>query len=505
MKKTTIKLLASMLIIMIMLTGCGKTKVSGTQEALSRTDIKLNCNSEVTSLDPYATTAATDTQLIRQMYEGLMFLNDDLELEPRIAESYEISKDGLVFTFKLKNGIKFHNGDELKASDVVFSLNRAKKSAAMANRTASVDTVTALDEYTVAVKTVDVMAAALNNIAEVEILSEKIVTEQGDNFGQTNVDAGTGPYYLTSYDRSTKITMAAYDDYYRGAAKIKNVEYRVMTDSSATLIAFESGELDLITVPLSNWSEVSNTSNYQTTIVDTTHLSYIALNINKEPFDNINLRKAIAYAIDKDAVITAAYEGLAAKADFILNPAYVEGAPAEGVCYNYDPEKAKEYLTKAGYPDGIDIGELLVYGSSYWGKFCEVIQQNLSDVGIKCELQPMDTSAVIQNMKKGDYGIGNGGMTCDRDAGYLARFCHSRNAPNSAVKFNDNYIDETLDKSDREMDPEKRITIIKEVNDYVMETASLLPIFYKTTPYAWAKNLEGSFNLNYYYIYNFNW
>ena len=83
MKKNTIKLLASMLIIMIMLTGCGKTKVSGTQEALSRTDIKLNCNSEVTSLDPYATTAATDTQLIRQMYEGLMFLNDDLELEPR--------------------------------------------------------------------------------------------------------------------------------------------------------------------------------------------------------------------------------------------------------------------------------------------------------------------------------------------------------------------------------------------------------------------------------------
>lgn len=503
--KTTEKLLALMLIIVIILAGCGKTDSNVEQEVTLRTDIKLNCNSEVTSLDPYATTAATDTQLIRQMYEGLMFLNDDMELEPRIAESYEISEDGMVYTFKLRKGVKFHNGDELKASDVVFSFNRAMNSAAMANRTASVDTVTAVDENTVKIKTVDVMAAALNNIAEVEILSEKIVTEQGDNFGQTDVDAGTGPYYITSYDRSTKITMAAFEDYYRGAGSIKDVEYRVMTDSSSTLIAFESGELDLITVPLSNWNEISSNSEYQTTTVDTTHISYIAQNISKEPFDNINLRKAIAYAINKEAAITAAYEGLAVKADCLLNPACIEGAPADGVCYNYDPDKAKEYLAEAGYPDGIDIGELLVYGSGYWQKFCEVIQQNLSDVGIKCELQPMDTSAVIQNMKKGDYGIGNGGMTCDRDAGYLARFCHSRNAANSAVKYNDSYIDETLDKSDRELDSVKRKAIIKEVNDYVMETAALLPVFYKTTPYAWAKNLEGSFNLNYYYIHNFSW
>ncbi len=528
MEKAILKRLALLLALAMMLafmSGCGTKQKDETtvtadvtsevtesaetespkSDAQVRTDIKLSIASEITSLDPYATTAVADMQIYRQIYETLFFLNSEMELEPRVAERYELADDGMTYTFYLHQGAKFHNGDELKASDVVFSFERAKTMPAMANYTAPIDTVTAVDDYTVQVKTVDVLADALSQLNEIPILCEKIVTEQGDNFGQTAVDAGCGPYMLSTYDRSTKITMKAFDDYYRGAPAIKDVTYSVMTDSSATLIAFESGDLDLVTVPLSSWKMISENSSYQTALTPTTHISYIALNLSKAPFDNEDLRKAVAYAIDKDSCIIAAYEGLAEKADFLLNPAAIDLAPTEGTHYDYDPEKAKEYLVKAGYPDGVDVGEMLVYGSGYWPKYAEIIQQNLADVGITVSLRTMDTSAVIQDMKAGNYTMGTGGMTCDPQASFLARFCHSRMIESSAVKFGDSWIDAKLDEADRELDAEKRAALIKEVNDYVMESAALLPVFYKTTPYAYASGLSGTFDLNFYYIYNFSW
>lgn len=512
MKKATRRPAALLLVLAMMLSlfmGCGTKQQSDSSDPNAspeaRTDIKLCVPSEITSMDPQATTASADLQLCRQVYETLFFLNGNMKYEPRVAEKYELADDGMTYTFFLRRGIKFHNGDELKASDVVFSLERARTIPAMANYSAPIDTVTAIDDYTVQVKTVDVLAAALAQLNEIFILSEKIVTDQGDNFGQSDVDAGCGPYMLASYDRSTKITMKAFDDYYRGVPDIKDVTYTVMTDSSASLIAFESGDLDLVTVPISSWNMISENSAYQTALTPTTHISYIALNLSKAPFDNVNLRKAIAYAIDKDACIIAAYEGLADKADFLLNPAAIDLAPTEGVHYDYDPNMAKEYLAKAGYPEGVDVGEMLVYGSGYWPKFAEIIQQNLSDVGITVKLHTMDTSAVIQDMKAGNYTMGTGGMTCDPQVGFLARFCHSRVIQSSAVKFGDPWIDAKLDESDRELDVAKRAALIREVNDYVMESAALLPVFYKTTPYAYASALTGSFDLNFYYIYNFSW
>ena len=496
MRKLTGVLLV--LVMILTLLSCGVASAA-------RTNIRLCVPSEITSLNPYGTTAAADFQLINQIYEGLFFLDSDMKLQPRVAESYTIGEDGVTYTFKLRKGVKFHDGSEVKASDVVFSLNHAKEMTAMANRTASIKSVTAVDDSTVEVKTVDVMAAALNQIAEIEILSEKIVTEQGESFGQTAVDAGTGPYTLDTYDRSTKVTMKAFLDYYRGVPAIKDVTYSVMTDSSASLIAFESGELDLVVVPLSSWSVIKDDPKYHTALMNTTHISYIALNFRQTPMDNEKLRLAIAYAINKKACVIAAYEGLAQEANFLLNPASIPLAPREGVCYNYDPEMAKKCLVEAGYPDGVNVGRMLVYGSGYWPKFAEVIQQNLADVGITCELMTMDTSAVIQDMKAGNYIMGTGGMACDPEVGFLARFCHSRMIKSSAVKFGDPWIDERLDASDRELAPEKRAAIIREINDYVMKMATMLPVFYKTTPYAYAADLEGSFDLNYYYLYNFKW
>lgn len=497
------------LIAAIVLIGCsqgsGASANSGSAAKAVRDNINLTLAGEVTSLDPFYTTALIDFQLCAQIYEGLFFLEDDLTLSPRLAESYIIEPDGKTYTFKLRKGVTFHNGEPLTPEDVKFSIERAMAAPAKKSNLAFISSVDVVDANTIQVKTKQVMAAARNFIISIEILNKKAVEAAGDKFGTMPVDCGTGPYHVVSYEPSSKVELEAYPNYYRGAAPIKHVTYRIMRDTSTALVAFESGEIDLVQVPLSNWATIQDSGKYETAISKTTHISYLAINHRKPPFDNQKLRQAIAYAMDKQSMVVGAYEGLATVADYMMNPAFVNAAPKKGKVYSYDPEKAKALLKEAGYPNGIDVGVMLVIGSNYWPKLAQIIQQNLADVGITCSLQPMETSAVIQNQQKGNYGFGLMGLTPDRDYSYFARSCHSKSIAIAAVKFNDPYIDKMFDEGAVELDPAKRQDIYDAVNGYMQELCCLVPIFYKSYPYAWNKNLNAKINLNYYYLYNFSW
>ncbi|MDL2263444.1 ABC transporter substrate-binding protein [Synergistaceae bacterium OttesenSCG-928-I11] len=472
--------------------------------ATNKTHINLTIPSEMTSLDPYYTTAIADLQLLAQMYESMFFMEDDTSLSPRLAESYTLADDGMTYTFKLRDA-KFHNGEKLTADDVVFSFERAKKAPAMANRMMPVDTVRAIDDKTVEIKTKEIMTAALNYIVGIDILNRKAVEAAGDKFGTTPVDCGTGPYKVVKYDPSSRVEFVAFDDYYRGAPSIKTITYRIMTDTSSALIAFESGELDMVQIPLSNWGGIVDSKKYTTKLGKENHISYMAINIDRKPFDNKKLRQALAYAMDKEAVVIASYEGLAEIADFMMNPEYLVDAPNDGIKYTYDPEKAKALLAEAGYPDGVDLGEMLIIGSSYWPKIAQVLQQNYADIGVTCTIQPMDTSAVIQNMRKGTYGFGLMGLTCDRDYSFFARSAHSRSVEIAAVKYRDKKIDELFDRGAVELDHTKRQAIYRELNDYLSDICGMIPILFRTKPFAWSKDLNADMGLGFYYVFDFNW
>jgi peptide/nickel transport system substrate-binding protein len=472
--------------------------------AAPRTDINLTIPSEMTSLDPYYTTALADLQILWQMYESLYYTQDDTTLAPRLAESHTLASDGRTYTFKLRKA-KFHNGEPVTADDVVFSFQRAMKAPAMAMRVSPIESVRAVDPSTVEVKTKAVMTAALGYIVDIAILNKKAVEAAGDKFGTTVVDCGTGPYKVVKYDPSSRVELVAFDDYWRGAPAIKNVTYRIMPDTSSALIAFESGELDLVQIPLSNWAGIEESKKYTTVLAPENHISYLAFNISEKPFDNQKLRQAMACAVDKESIIIASYEGLAEPADFMLYPKYVADAPKDGVKYEYNPEKAKALMKEAGCADGIDVGPMIIIGSSYWPKIAQVLQQNFEEIGVTCSIQPMDTSAVIANMRKGTYGFGLMGLSLDRDFSYFSRLTHTRSAEVAAVKFRDPHIDELMDKGDVELDHAKRQAIYREANDYVQEICGFVPILYRSKPYAWSKNLNASLDLTFYFIYNFSW
>jgi peptide/nickel transport system substrate-binding protein len=196
--------------------------------------LTLSTLAPLTTIDPHATLNIQDLTFHRQIFEPLLYQNEATgTYEPRIAESYSISGDHLTYTFAIRKGVKFHNGEELKASDVVFSLKRAADNPRVRSYMTGVTDVSADGDYTVVVKLGQPNAAFLNNQGMVMIVSQKEVEEQGGEFGTKLTLAGTGPFYLTSLKHDVEWTCSAFPDYYRGEADIKKIHYVPIVEASA--------------------------------------------------------------------------------------------------------------------------------------------------------------------------------------------------------------------------------------------------------------------------------
>lgn len=505
-----ISALASLFFVLVLLS-CGNSP--GKVAEQQKDAVTVSVNMVVKTLDPHDISSLVQNQLHRQMYEPFFFLDDyTKQYEPRLATGYEVNSAGTVYTFTLRPDVKFHNGDTMKASDVVYSYRRAMKNPTLNTFTNMIDSVEARDDGTVAITLKKPFAPFLHHTTNINIISQKVAESLGDKLGTTSEDAGTGPYRMVSYKPDTMIEMTAFDEYYRGKPAIKNLEIKPIVDTSTGLVALENGEIDYYSIPLANWKEVVDGGKFTTKIVPSNHITYLLLNPNRGVLKNPDVRKAIAYAIDRNAVNIAAYEGLAKVAYHMLNPDYVFGAPAEeeGVVYKYDLEKAKEYLAKAGYPDGVDIGTLTTLAGTYFDKAAQVIQASLASAGIQMKVAAMEQGALISGMMKGDYDLIVSGYACQMDYDFFATLTYTQGNDASLAKFKGSdvdyaAIDRLFDKGAAEMDPERRKAIYKELDSLVMETAVWNPLFHKANTLAWNKNLEVKVYANYYYVYDWSW
>ncbi|MDY3867890.1 MAG: ABC transporter substrate-binding protein, partial [Pyramidobacter sp.] len=274
--------------------------------------LRLSILAPLTTIDPHSTVNLQDIIFHRQVFESLYHQNEKTGgFEPRIAESYSVSDDGTVYTFKLRKGVKFHNGDLLKASDCVFSFTRAQGTPQMRTHLLGVKKIYAPDDATVVFELEYPNAGFMSALKNVAVISERECKEQGDKFGTLLTLAGTGPYYLTSLQHDVEWTCNAFADYYRGEAPIKKLNYKPISQASAGLIAFESGELDWYIAPIANWDDLTDNPDYNTELVPANHISFLVINPLKKPLDDENLRKAMAYCVDKEAMNMACYDGYA--------------------------------------------------------------------------------------------------------------------------------------------------------------------------------------------------
>ena len=512
--KKSMILFVTMVMIISFVAGCSNQQIPSTGSnggVVRRDDINISVEKTLASVDPHNNRAAVDVSVHGQMYESLYHWNELTgDLEPRIAESYTVSGDGLVWTFKIREGIKFHNGDTLTASDCKFSFNRAIEAPVLRSFVSSVAEVAAPDDNTFVITLKETNAAFLSTSCNIFIVNEREVTEQGESFGTKLTLAGSGPYYLTDLNMDTGWTFKAFPNYYRGEASIKTINYVPITDASTGLIAFENGELDWYKAPIANWNALTESGLYNYKLVPSNHISYALINWTRGPLENDNVRKAIAHCIDKEAMNLVAFDGLAKETDFMENPAYVFGAPTETINYEYNPEKAKQLLKGAGYESGVNVGAITVSSGSYYQKCAEILQSELAAVGITVDINMMESGATLDNYRKQNYDIGLSGGNNQGDYSAFRQRVHSESVGSLWVnikgdKFDYKKIDSLFDQGEREMDPEKRKAIYYELNNMVMDTACWLPIFNKPQTYVWDKNLNVvNYPVNY-YIYEWSW
>lgn len=531
--KKLLSLLLTLIMVVGLCVGCGDkqeetTAVSGESPAASgnavttteagnpnkepsRTDLNLVLSSQGATLDPHNSGQTVDIQVEKQIYDGLVAADEQTNVSGRVAESWDVSGDGKTYTFKIRQGITFHNGEALTIDDVVWSWNRALGCAQMNNYVSSVDSVEAKDATTFVMHMKEPCSAFLLYASMVAILDQSTVEAQGESFGATAVDAGCGPYMLTEYDISSKIVLKAYDKYYLGPASIKDVTFNVVTDSASALIALQTGKVDFYTVPAANWEEVKAGGQFETSEYATNNIRYLALNpIHPDsPLYNKKVRQAIAYALNKEEIILMAVEGLGVEAEHIQQVGSYLGAVETSWNYTFDVAKAKQLMTEAGYPNGCDIGVIQCVSATY-AAAAQVIQDQLKAIGIKCEILQGKASTMLVDWRAGNYdAICNGHgpvFTYDfyrKYNNYTLETCFMKYDKNPDI--DEVYVLDMFVKGSAETDPVKMNAIYKELEEYLMDAATWIPLWHGVTPFAWNKALNPVLYSTYFYLYDWSW
>jgi peptide/nickel transport system substrate-binding protein len=494
MKK--LSLLMAVLLLLLSLGACGGGGERTSDENGLRTDLNLRSINAIQTIDPSDTRTEQNMVVLEQVYQGLYKLDENKGgYELCLAKSVDISADGLVCTFTLQDNVKFQNGETMKASDVVFSYERFMDNTKFDAYTNMLKSVEALNDNTVVITLTKPYSPIAHTFHTIKILSEKEVTSQGGEFGTKVACAGTGPYYFEEYHPSIKWVLKAFPDYWGGEPPIKTVNYIPITDDAAALIAFENGELDWLNAPMSDWNSIVDSGKYNTEIIPGNWTQVVEINyMANEALANDKVREAIAHAINKDAMNKATFEGYGTPTNYFEPEQYVVATPKDGFAtYDYDPELSKKLLAEAGYPNGVDVGEILTYGIH--DKSSQVLQSNLADVGITASVSVLEIGLAIDRMNVQKYDICVLADMGNYDFNNFRQQVSSESKGMYIVKFQGDkfpwqHYDELIDKGAALTDVDERIAVYTQLYDEIMRTCTILPTLHSPVANVWAKGLN---------------
>lgn len=355
-------------------------------------------------------TVSTSQEIARVMYhnvfEGLVRLDRTGAIVPALAESWEVSDDGLTWTFKIREGVKFHDGSDLQLSDVVAAFERATDpDAGHTNPSyyAAIERVAEGEGNTVVFTLSEPSSSLLYNLAR----PDSIIYPAAKADSQRSEPVGTGPFKFVSYLEGSEVRLEKFEDYYLpGVPYLDAVTFKIIPDPNARFAALQAGDIDLIGValPPEQYLQLQDNPDLKGTEGSATTEITLAMNNAREPLSNPLVRQAITRAIDKEAIVNGAFFGLGTVIGTHMSPSeayYIDLEP-----YPYDPERAKELLAEAGYPDGFEITFELPEPYNIERRTGEVIAQQLAEVGIRVDLSVVEWATWIERIfLGGDYDM----------------------------------------------------------------------------------------------------
>ena len=424
------------------------------------------------SLDPHMSTSAGTREVLFNIYEGLMKITPDGGLTPAVAEKCEVSDDGTVYTFTLRNGVKFHNGEPVTAEDVVYSINRCADTSngkPLVSAFSVIRSVRAVDEKTVTV-TIDEA-----NLDFISYMTTAIIPKDYDALD--TMPMGTGPFKFVSRAVQDNIVVERFDGYWGEAASLTKVTYKIYEDSTALLMALNAGSIDLCAHLTA--SQVAQLGGQFQVLEGTMNLvQAVYLNNKTAPFDNEKVRQALCYAINREEIMSFVADGHGTALGSSIYPAFTKYFMPELVdYYKYDTAKARELLAEAGYPDGFDMTIMVASNNQPHVDTAEVVAQQLRAVGVNASVQLVEWQTWYEKAYQGrDFqativGLDAHNVTA-RDL--LERFT-SDHAKNFINYSNDEY-DRLFKEAISAKNETEQVELYKQMEELLTKTAANLYI-----------------------------
>ncbi|WP_189315242.1 glutathione ABC transporter substrate-binding protein GsiB [Pectobacterium peruviense] len=371
----------------------GVTAAMVASPAWAAKDAVIAVGSTFTSLDPYDANDSLSQTVAKSFYQGLFGFDKDMKLINVLADSYDVSPDGLTYTVKLHPGVKFHDGSAFNAAAVKVNLDRASNPDNRLKRYnlfKMIDKTEAVDDLTVKITLKTPFSAFVNNLAHpaAVMISPAALTQYGKEIGFHPV--GTGPYRFVAWNQTDFVKVEKFSGYWKaGLPKLDSITWRPVVDNNTRAALLQTGEAQFAyPIPFEQAKVLEKNDKLALVASPSILHRYISMNVTQKPFDNPKVRQALNYAINKEALIKVAFSGYATPA---------EGPLPNSIDYSvkyhpwpYDPAKARELLKEAGYPDGFTTTLWSSHNHSTAQKVLQFTQQQLAQVGVKVQVTAMD-------------------------------------------------------------------------------------------------------------------
>lgn len=479
MKKKLLALFLALVMVGAVLPGCGDgSKDPGGQGNNGKTGEPVK-GGEITvgiaqdlddSLDPHQTVAAGTREVLFNIFEGLVKPNSDGEMIPAVAEKYTLSEDGTTYTFTLREGVKFHNGQTVTAEDVVYSINRCAavpegQEKPLVAAFSAVKSVEALDEKTVAV------TIAQRDLEFISYMTAAIIPADYEN--QDTAPVGTGPFRFVSRTPQQDFVMERFEDYWGAPAWLDKVTYKICENADALVMNLNGGSIDLCAHLTSAQASQLN-QNFQVLEGTMNLVQAIYLNNQAKPFDNQLVRQALCYAIDRQGIMDMVADGHGTAVGSSIYPAFTKYFLPELVDkYPHSVEKAKELLAQAGYPDGFDMTISVPNNYQPHMDTAEVVAEQLREAGINVTIQPVEWSTWLDTIYNGRQfqatlvGVDAANMTA---RAMLERF--TSDYGKNFINYNNPAYDALFQKAINAQDEAEQTDLYKQMETMLADTAA---------------------------------
>ncbi|MGB4437791.1 MAG: ABC transporter substrate-binding protein, partial [Sedimentibacter sp.] len=504
----------------VAITGCSGASTTGDSAATNSNDTKATSNevtptekkdsiviavsSDILSMDPYRYNETPTNQFMLHIYETLISFDNKAQVHPGLAEKWSIADDGVTYTFNLKQGVKFHDGDEFTAEDVIASFNVAKNPdspSAFSNFFSNVESYEATDDYTVVVKTKGVYPILLSDLSNIYILKkENVEGKTEEEIADTII--GTGRYKFVEQVKEDHIDLVANSEHWSGEKPITNVRFRPITNEATRTATMLTGEVDItVDISVRDVERLNDTEGMS--VITQQGLREIYLNFDSRkdspffkdkpnPMADKKVREAMYRAIDVETIVKNIMNNYATVMNSYIPENYNGYKVVERSAY--DPELSKQLLAEAGYPDGFEI-TLDASNDRYVndGDIAQAVAGYLEKIGIKVNLNLMPKANFFSYIKPKEnqsmflmtgWSDSSGeGLTLVNDLLYTYDLERGVGTVNRG-HYSNTEVDALIDKASREMDAVKRAEYVSEADRVAREDFGYIPLHYEHDTYA---------------------